>query len=195
MEQIRFKVIGIEPLLLNNPRSVDPFDEYSKLKKVITSKRSKTDDDLLELRRLEVESKIYFDDKIGIYIPGRWLLAALAKNAFAQVKISKDKVRGSVFITESKIPLKYAGQKKVKKLTDITNNNDFIITMILPQKNVRLAKCAPVFNEWSFETALEFDNSIIDERDLIKVLQYSSTYGGFGDFRPTYGRAALEVLD
>jgi hypothetical protein len=194
MQSIKFRISGVEPLILNNPRTVDPFDKYAKLKKVITSKRSKTDDDLLELRRLEVESKLYFDDSIGVYIPGRWLLAAIAKNSFAQVKISKEKARGSVFITDSKIPLKYSGQKKVKNPADVAGNPEFIITMNLPQKGVRLSKCFPVFHDWSFETELEFDHSIINERDLVKVLQYSSNYGGFGDFRPTYGRALFKKI-
>ena len=82
MHQIEYKITGTIPLLMNNPRGVDPFDYYTKKKKLITAKRAKTDDDQLELRRLDVESKTYFDDDLKIYIPSTWISAAIAGRSF-----------------------------------------------------------------------------------------------------------------
>ena len=73
------KITGISPLLQNNPQTVDPFNRYSKAKKAITNKRTaKTDDDLIELGNIETESKIYFDDKLGVYVPSTWLTEAIS---------------------------------------------------------------------------------------------------------------------
>ena len=57
MQRINIKISGINPLLQNNPQTVDPFNRFSKAKKKITNKRTgKTDDDLLELGDIETES-------------------------------------------------------------------------------------------------------------------------------------------
>ena len=163
------------------------------MKKPLTSKRSKTEEDLIAIREIEVESKVFFDDDIGIYVPTRWVLAAIAKNSHALAKIAKAKVRGAVFTTSDKAKLTYDGMQSVKEKTDIVHNEKFVTTLILPQQQVRLAKNFPIFHKWSFECELEYDDNIIDTVDMKRILEYSAKYGGFGDFRPTYGRAICEV--
>lgn len=194
METITYKITGEEPLLLNNPRTVDPFDHFAKAKKIITAKRKKTDDDLLELRRLEVEAKVYFDDEIGIFVPATWVSAAIAGRAWKQCKIAKSEIRSAVFPVERRIKLGFDGDSKVKSPADISGNSKFVTTMLLKQGQVKLAKCAPIFHNWSFSSSLEFDPSIIDRSSLCELLSDSSSYGGFGDFRPTYGRATFSEI-
>jgi hypothetical protein len=40
---------------------------------------------------------------------------------------------------------------------------------------------------------LEFDDAIVDLRTLATIVKHTAKYGGFGDFRPTFGRAVAEV--
>ena len=194
IQSITVKFTGISPLLQNNPQTVDPFNSYAKAKKPLTSKRSKTDEDLYSIRKIEVESKVFLDDEIGVYVPSRWVLAAIAKNSYAIAKVSKEKARGSIFTVSDKCKLSYDGIELVKTKEDISCNEKFVTVLILPQKQVRLAKSFPIFHKWSFECELEFDDTVIDETDLVRVLKQSAKYGGFGDFRPTYGRALCEVI-
>jgi hypothetical protein len=196
METIKFRVEGKEELLMANPRTVDPFDPYTILKKQITAKRKKTDEDQLDLRRLDVESKIYWDDSIGVYVPATWVSAALAGNSWMRAKIRKAEVRSAVFPVDRRIKLNYEKSNCVKSIKDISGNPFFVKTMLLKQGQVKIAKCAPVFHEWSFETSLNFDKAIIDRSTLTELLAYAAMYGGFGDFRPTYGRAKfIEIED
>lgn len=194
MQTLTMKVTGVEPLLLNNPQTVDPFNKYAKEKKVYTSKRSKTDEDLYKIREIEVESKLYFDDDKKIYIPASWVLASIGSNSWTKSKIKRADIRACVFATESKIKLNYSGSNKVKTKQDIVKNADFIKTMLLKQGQVKIAKCAPIFSDWSFETSIEYDISMIDESTLKDLITHSAMYGGYGDFRPTYGRAKVEFL-
>jgi hypothetical protein len=197
IKQLTAKFTGISPLLMNNPQTVDPFNHYSKLKKPLTNKRgaAKTDEIIQKIRDIEIESKLFFDDDIGIYAPTRWVMAAIAKNAFALSKIAKAKVRGSVFMVNEKAKLTYDGMDKVKKKIDIVKNDKFITILILPQQQSRLAKGFPIFHNWSFEVGIEYDDIIIDTAELVRILEYSAKYGGFGDFRPGYGRALCEVTE
>ncbi len=196
IQQPRNVVTGISPLLQNNPQTVDPFNHYAKAKKAITNKRTaKTDDDLLELGNLETESKLYFDDEIGVYIPATWITEAIVCTGFSVAKIGRAKMRGGLFATEPKIKLKYRGMNKVKTITDVVMNSEFRHRMLLKQGQVRVPKDAPIFHDWSFETAVEFDDTVVDMGSLRRIVERSAKYGGFGDFRPTFGRANAEVLD
>ena len=196
IQQARIVVAGISPLLQNNPQTVDPFNHYAKAKKAITNKRTaKTDDDLLELGNLETESKLYFDDEIGVYVPATWITEAIICTGFSVAKIGRAKMRGGLFATESKIKLKYRGMNKVKTITDVVMNPEFRHRMLLKQGQVRVPKDAPIFHDWSFETAVEFDDTVVDMGSLRRIVERSAKYGGFGDFRPTFGRANAEVLD
>jgi hypothetical protein len=147
------------------------------------------DEDLLELRRLEVESKLYLDPDIGVYIPATWITAALTGTSWNLVKVKKADIRSSVLPTESRIRLRYRDEDKVKTRTDVSCNPSFVRTMLLRQGQVKLAKVTPIFHDWSFESAVEFDPGLIDRATLVTLFTHAATYGGFGDFRPTYGRA------
>lgn len=195
IKNLTVKFNGIAPLLQNNPQTVDVFNKYARLKKPLTAKRSKTDEDIQKIRNIDVESKLFFDEELGIYVPTRWVMAAIAKNSHAIAKIAKAKIRGAVFVTEEKAKLTFDGMKKVKTKKDIVKNDKFVTTLILPQQQVRLAKSFPIFHKWSFSVGLEYDDLILDEAELISILEYSAKYGGFGDFRPTYGRCLAEIID
>lgn len=196
IQQAQIIVTGISPLLQNNPQTVDPFNHYAKAKKAITNKRTaKTDDDLLELGNLETESKLYFDDEIGVYIPATWITEAIICTGFSVAKIGRAKMRGGLFATKPKIKLKYRSMNKVKTITDVVTNPEFRHRMLLKQGQVRVPKDAPIFHDWSFETAVEFDDTVVDMGSLRRIVERSAKYGGFGDFRPTFGRANAEMLD
>lgn len=196
IRQAQITITGISPLLQNNPQTVDPFNGFSKAKKRITAKRTgKTEDDLLELGNIETESKIYFDKDAGVYVPARWLTEAIITAGFAVAKIGRNKLRGGIFGTEDKIPLRYAGRNKVKAIADVVLNPEFRHRMILPQGQVRVAKDFPIFHEWGFTTAVEYDDTVLDFSTLKQITERTAKYTGFGDFRPTFGRAVAEVVD
>ena len=192
----KITVAGVSPLLMNNPQTVDPFNRYAKAKKAITNKRAgKTEDDLIELGNLETESKLYFDPTLGVYVPATWVVEALCTTAYSVAKIGRAKMRGGVFAGADKIKLHYRGQEKVREISDVVINPEFRHRMILPQGPVRVPKDAPIFHGWSFETDVEFDDAVIDFATLARVAKHAGKYGGFGDFRPTFGRASVEVSE
>lgn len=194
VEKANIRITGVGPLLLNNPQTVDPFNHFAKAMKVITRKRmGKTEDDLLELGRLERHSKMYFDDTLGVYVPTRWTTEAICLGANAVAKIGKAKMRGGIFATEEKAKLHYDGMSTVKAVEDVVDNAHFTKRMILPQGQVRVTKDFPIFHKWWFETTIEFDNTVVDFSTLARIVERTAYYVGFGDFRPTFGRATAEV--
>ena len=194
IRQVNVKVTGINPLLQNNPQMVDRFNPYArKMAQINAKKTRRTDDDYHELQNIEVRAKIYFDKELGIYIPSTWVTSAIAANSFRVAKISKADIRGSLFACEDRIKLEYDGMQGVKSAEDIVGNPTFRTNLTLKQGQVRVVKSAPIFHNWSFETDLEFDDKQIDPDSVTRILEHASRYGGYGDFRPTFGRANAEV--
>lgn len=189
MKSLTVQIKGIEPLLINNPQGVDPFNKYTREKSEFMSKRKKTDEDILKIREIEIEEKLYFDEKIGVWIPATWITAAIAAQSWAKAKIKKADIRSCVFVNESKIKLNYAGMDKVKTKTDIVKNEMFHTVLNLKQGQVRVCKAAPIFNDWSVEFEILFDDTIINASAIKNLIEIAAKFGGFGDFRPTYGRA------
>jgi hypothetical protein len=194
MQALHATITGISPLLMNNPQTVDRFNSYTRAMARINAKKTRrTDDDYHELYDLEVRAKLYFDDEVGVYVPSTWMLSNIAANAFRTVKVSKQNIRASVFMASGRFPLEYEGKNLVKTADDIVGNPQFRKKLILPQGQVRIAKAAPIFHKWKFVADVEFDEKMIDPNDLKYVIEYGAKYNGFGDFRPTFGRATAEV--
>jgi hypothetical protein len=187
------KVIGFQPLLQSNPTTVDRFHPISKRMAAINARKTRrTDEDYLELRELEIKAKTYFDEKLGVYVPGSWLIESFGKHSHAMAKIPKAEIRGSMFVAD-KLKLVYSGMDRVKTLEDIVKNDEFHHLMNVKQGQVRVIKACPIFNDWSFETELEFDDKIVDKTDIDRIFKHAARLGGYGDFRPTFGRANVEI--
>ena len=191
MKQLTVKFTGIDSLIMNNPQTVDPLNKYSKEKKVYTSKRVKTDEDVLSLRSLEIRSKLYFDEKMKVYVPSTWVTSSIIANSWAKGKVKKADIRSSVFTTEPKLKLYYDGDNTVNEPLDIVGNGDFHHVQILKQAQVRIVKASPKFNNWSFSVMIDFDDAQINESELKQLIEYGAKYGGYGDFRPTFGRCGV----
>ena len=188
------KINGTTPLLMKNPQTVDRFNPFTRRMAEINAKRTRrTDEDYLEMADLEIKSSLYWDDELGVYIPARWVMAGICKVSHKVAKVSKADIRSSVFIVQSDVSLTYNKMNIVKNQNDIVGNEYFRHKMILPQGQIRIAKTTPIFHDWSFEFDIEFDNTIMDKKDFTRMLEHSALRGGFGDFRPTFGRAIAVV--
>lgn len=196
MQTINVSYTGITPLLQANPQTVSRQNRFNRAMAAINAKKTRrTDSDYEELANLEVEAGVYFDGKIGVYVPSSWVMESIASRSFSVAKIGRERVRGAVFMVSDKLPLKYRGQQKVKAITDIVKNPEFRHAMILPQGQVRIEKNKPVFHDWSFSAEIEFDDTVMDRGDMKRIIEQSARYVGFGDFRPTFGRATVVFGD
>jgi hypothetical protein len=104
-------------------------------------------------------------------------------------------MRGGIFAVEEKAKLSYKEMGKVKTIDDVVMNPVFRHRALLPQGQVRIPKDFPIFKGWSFETQIEFDDTVVDFNGLKSVVDRTAKYVGFGDFRPTFGRALAEVTN
>ena len=196
MKNLKCNVVGNNEIRMNNPQSADSLNKYAKAMKEINSihHTKKTDADKEKLENISIESKLYFNKELGVWIPSTWVMAGLGGVSFKLVGIGKKVIREGVFMNQDKLKLNYTGMKTVKKIEDVVLNPDFKAVEFHKIGTAKIAKGTPKFDNWSFDIDLDFDEEVITETEIVACIKMMVTRKGFGDFRPTYGRGQVEDL-
>ncbi len=190
LSEMSVKVTGTSPLLMHSTRGMDTSDPLVRDLKALTSKhaKKKTDEDLLEIQRLEFVLGLYHDGKTPI-LPADMVLAGVRDGAKAQ-RLGSEVTR-SVFMGVEAVPLEYSGPKDVKALW---KDRRFVDVRSVKVGQSRVMRTRPVFNEWAASFVLSFDEDHLDRDALQRAVRTAGERVGFGDYRPRYGRFNVEFV-
>lgn len=186
---IRMRWTGKRPLLMHNERLADPFDPITKAIKELSGKRKKTDEDRLEIMRLELTGGLYWQEGIGACLPDLNILGALRDAA--KLRRLGSATERAFDIAEQFIPLIHDGPQDPEKLVADKRFRDYRGAGIGPS---RIFRARPRFNRWGVEFDLIYDANDIDRDMVILVANDAGSKTGIGDFRPRFGRFNVEVL-
>jgi hypothetical protein len=187
MEQLKVRIKGVTPLIMHADTGSNPLHPLTKAHKLLTSKRKKTDDDLEAIALSEWRMALYFDEKIGPYIPAANLEATLTES-FKLQKLGR-KAKQAILVVEEKLPLIYRGPKKIEELSQ---KSEFIDMRSVRVQQARLQRCRPIFLEWGCEATISINTEIINIDELKKALNDAGSLIGLCDFRPRHGRFMVE---
>lgn len=189
MKTIKIRVTGLSPLLQHDDKTANPFNPFTKRLKEISGKRKKTEDDLLDMARIEWEASLYYTPDAGYFIKaecfeGTFLAAA---KAFKQ---------GTTFKQAVAIPSNPVFEFKHSKLSPdqlfaMDEYKDFRTVKVM---NSKVLRCRPIFTNWACTVELWYDELRFDESDMIRIVEYAGKYIGVCDYRPKFGRFNVEVL-
>jgi hypothetical protein len=187
-------IVGIRPLLMHNGRLADPLDEHAKALKVVTSKKKKTDDDHIEIGRVEFVGGLYFDEELGPYIPADNLQTLIEKGA-------QKRKMGPLFKALVEVPppdeadgyaLSYEGPRTMPGLW---NDKKFVL-----RKGCRVSSSRVIRTRARFPTGwkLTFPVFVLDKgptkEQVHDAIADAGILLGLGDYRPRYGRFEVESL-
>lgn len=184
---------GIRPLVMHNGLMADPTNPYTRRIKEIVSKGSKkmTDADYEERDRLEWEAGLYWDEEDGPIVPSDNIERCIQLGA-QKSRIGKD-VQASVFCTLPHARLDYDGPRDKDKMFDAPDSRFILRKGVAIQKS-RLIRIRPLIpTGWSITFSLEYDNTILNEKNLIKAMRDAGALIGLGDWRPKFGRFKVEI--
>jgi hypothetical protein len=173
---------GETPLLMSSAecdRESDLYRSYEQLSKT----RAKSDEDKKRLRELEWYTRLYFDEEIGPFVPGKNVKEML-RSAATKFK-SGEIVRRSLVIPEYRIPLIYEGPRTAEELW----KDNFRYTTMVANAGAgsgRVERTRPCFDRWAIECEIAFDPSELDMALLLPIVERSEKYG-LGDYRPEFG--------
>lgn len=187
-DRLTLHLIGSAPLLMHNTRLADPFEPIVQEMKPIQGKRKKTEEDYLDLARLEFLGGLYMNpDGTGPMMPGQNVHRALL-DAAKITREGKTVERGIILVEDA--PLLYSGPRDPEALW--ANENFRHRSAVKVQTN-RIFRTRPQFRTWEAEAKVIFDSSVIEAQALGRIAETAGTQIGLGDWRPRYGRFIVKI--
>ena len=194
MRTITFEIEGTMPLLLNNPRTINPFDEYARKKKEINAKRKKTEEDQLELMHLDFLSSVY-QNKAGQYIiPGDCFKKTL-EDAAKEKKLGKKFEQNIQILSDAVIDF----EDNTKTPEELYNNgiSKYVdvracgLHGIGGTKKINVTRF--IIPEWKTQVQFIYDESQVEAADIISVFEVAGLRYGVGTYRKKFGRFTPKV--
>ena len=189
MRKIRVTINGTSPLIEHSPKCVNPLHPIAREMKTYTSKRKKTEDDLMKISDLEWESGVYWDDNVGLVMPNECLSAAFLEGA----KMNKN---GSAFqkyvhILSSIIPVDIGEAQSYERMKIDPRFRDVRTVCVM---KARVLRTRPRFNTWRCVFDMMFDEAKIDTAAIIMAIENAGNYIGLCEMRKMgYGRFAASI--
>lgn len=181
---------GTSPLLMNSGEA-DQDSEAFRTYKLLGQKKRKTLDDEARLRELEWQLRLYLDEQVGPYVPGKNVKELLRS---AATKWSKgEDIKRSLIVVQYRVPLEYDGPRDQDGLWEA----GFRYTAMVANAGYnagRVVRCRPMFTDWSIKAELAWDPEDIDADFLAVVVERCQKYG-LGDYRPEFGAFEATLFD
>lgn len=181
---------GTAPLLMNSAEA-DRDGELYRAFWMLGQKSRKSLDDEARLREMEWQLKLYLDEEIGPYMPGRVIKETLRRAATKWKK--GEEIKRSLVVIQNRIPLIYDGPRDQQGLWDegfrystMVANNGF--------NAGRVVRCRPMFPEWALNAEIAWDPEELD-RDLLEHVVERSQRLGLLDYRPEFGAFEAELTE
>lgn len=187
MKTATYTIQGKTPLLMHSERLANPFDPLTRELKALTGKRKKTEDDMLEIARVEWLGGLYSDDD-GIYMPGYNVFSALIGGG----KLHKlgTAIRRAAIIEEDRLEIDFDGSRHDPE--KLFEDKRFVDMRSVKVGTAKVMRCRPIFRKWKLTFGVHYDESGLERSDLDRCLRSAGAMVGLGDYRPRYGR--FEVI-
>lgn len=194
MKTIKMKWTGIRPLVMHNGLLADPTNPHVVAIKKITAKGSKkmTTADHEERDRLEWIGGLYWSESIGgIAIPSDNLERCIQEGAKKQ-RLGKD-FAAAVFVDSPEVELNHRLRGKPKDQMRV--DPAYTLRKGCKVQLSRIIRIRPMVPPgWSLSIGFEFDETIVNEKDVIEAAVQAGATAGLGDWRPKFGRFTVEVV-
>jgi hypothetical protein len=192
MKNLQVTWKGISPLIMHSCQCVNPLHPISREMKKYTSKRNKTEEDLMKIADLQWEAGAYWEDGLGLYIPAENVEATLRNGG--KVNKKGTDIQKYVDVTDLYIPFNY-GEDLTKE--QLIKSYEYRDTRIMVISRNRVPVTRPRFDQWNITFNLRYNEEKIDLDTIINAMEYSGQYIGLCDSRPKYGRfvVTIEKLD
>ena len=191
MQSIKFKMTGVCPLMLNNPQTVNPMNEYAKALKELTSKRSKTDDDQNEIFHLKFLASCYYNDK-GQYIIPANMIAKSFESAAKENKLGA-KFQRSVFVLKDSV-LKFKDNGCPPEELWQNHSDTYVDIRPVGIQKSKVVTARMIVPEWSLEGELYYDDTQLNKSEVWLAMTNAGLRYGIGTYRACYGRYTVKEL-
>ena len=188
MKNLKVTWKGTTPLIMHSCQCVNPLHPISKELKKYTSKRTKTDEDLMTISDLEWEAGAYWKDGLGLYIPAENVEATLV-NGGKSIKKGTD-VQKYINVTDLYIPFNY-GENLTKE--ELIHNYEYRDTRPMSVMKAKVMRTRPRFDKWEISFNMMYNDEKMDLDTIVNIMEYAGNYVGLCDSRPKYGKFVATI--
>lgn len=186
--KVRTVMEGTSPLLCHNVRLANPFDPQVKLIQAITSKRTKTDEDRMEIARLEWFGSLYVHE-------GRVVIPTfnVRKCLIEAGKVNKQgkAVGRAAAPIANYATLAYHGPEDIGQLWEREEFRDMTVVGVGQQRTPR---CRPRFMPWGLVIDWELITDALDLDTFERTTVLAGRIEGLGDNRVNgYGKFNVQI--
>jgi len=192
MKERTYTIRGVVPIVMHNERLADPLNEHAKALKTLTKKRNKTDEDHIATSHAEFVGGLYYDSKLGPLVPER-CLERMLRDAASKSKQGKS-VLSALIVTEP-AKLEYKGPREPEALwqaKDKSGEQLFVLRASVSVGPRRVIRSRPIFRDWSLSFTVNYDENVLETRDVDGFVELAGRLVGLCDWRPKHGRFVVE---
>jgi len=188
MKILTARITGIRPLLMHGDLFADPLNPFTQAHKELTSIRKKSIEDLIAIAKSEWRGGMYWDEKLGPYMPGINFEASLIVGA-KQFKLGTTIKKACEVITDM-CELEYDGPRDIESLWD----QYFYDARSVVVQRAKIMRYRPIFKEWSTTLEIAINEDMLDVSEVIRCFETAGQYAGIGDYRPKFGKYNVEII-
>jgi hypothetical protein len=183
-KSLKYRIIGVSPLLFHNGQLADPLNRHAKAIAQLSSKRKKTEADHEKMADLEFIGSLYLSGGMPC-IPAEMMEAALVRAATQEKRSAKAKAG---LVIRQDLILQYEGSKDPAALCADPN---FRLRCGVRIGTSRVMRTRPKFSNWAADFTVEFVPTLLNEEDVHSFIATAGAQIGIGDWRPRFGRFSI----
>lgn len=174
--------------MLHNGQLVDPLNAITKRIREITGKKKMTDADHQAIAHLEFIGGMYVDAQGHPCIPGDVIMGAVISGA----KKMKEGPRAKAGIFCDGNWKIQNGGADLSNVDQLWKSGKYHKTVPVRIGMKKIMRTRPFFNPWSVECEITYDDTMVDEAEVLQWLNQPGV--AIGDWRPQFGRFAAEKI-
>lgn len=185
------RLTGTMPLIMHNIQMADDQIEIVREIKKLTSKRTKTDEDKLEIDRLSFAGSLYYDKDLGPYLPADHLFRSLMEAG--KITRAGKNVERALSIHTYKAKLLYDGPRDPDALWGVGADSKYVSRLMVNVQGSRIPRVRPIFPEWQCVFEIDVDDRVLSLEDFDDIATKAGKMIGVGTYRRFYGRYGVEI--
>lgn len=184
-EKVRMRLTGTRPLLMHSSRLADPLDPIRARLTKITSKRSKTTADHLEISRIEWHGGLWTHEGRPC-IPQEALISSFKTAARAR---NRGQEASAGIQIDRPAFLQYDGPRD---LDELGSDDRFVFRTTVRVGRARTIRTRARFDTWAVEFDVLFLPTLLNRAEVLDTFMTAGFTKGVGDWRPTFGTYLAE---
>lgn len=211
MKHFTFKIESASPMIVHNGGNISPLHPCNKLKSEFTKKRKKTDDDHVNIARIEWFQSLYLDRPLNLAIKDEkfYDVSVERPNVVLPIKCVRACVKSGAKLSRNGKALDRAVQftevdfyrpsadGKRLSFPDINVMSDdpsYVDETVMTVQRAKVVRYRAIFQKWAATISGVFAEEMLNQEDLVQAITMAGEFEGMNDSRSLgYGR--FELVD